>query len=130
MKLSTKLLLAAVGAAAFLPTPAAAQRGWALLGVREVSDRVDRDVIRVRARRSFSQARFCVSRSVIRFYDADIRFMNGGNQDVPLRARIPAGGCTRAIDLRGRGRFIESVAFTYEAASLGRRRAVIRVFAR
>lgn len=130
MKLSTKLLLAAVGAAAFLPAPAAAQRGWVLLGAREVSDRVDRDVIRPRVWRPFRQVRFCVQRNVIRFYDADVRFRNGGNQDVSLRSRIPAGGCTRVIDLRGRNRGIESVAFTYEAASLGRGRAVVRVFAR
>lgn len=122
------LLMAAVLAVA---APAAAQRGWRLLGEREVSDRVDRDVIAVRGDRRFNQIRICVGRNRIRIYDLDVRFRNGGNQDVNLRAVIPAGGCSRNIALQGRGgRDITTVAFTYEAASLGRERSHIRVFGR
>lgn len=118
-------------AAATIAAPAAAQRGWILVGEREVSDRVDRDVISVEGRRRFSQVRICVGRNRIRFYDIDVRFRNGGNQDVPVRAVIRAGGCTRNVVLRGRGgRDISSVAFTYEAASLGRERSHARVYAR
>ncbi len=113
-------------------TPAAAQRGgWRLLGEREVSDRVDRDVIAVRGDRRFNQIRICVGRNRIRIYDLDVRFRNGGNQDVNLRAVIPAGGCSRNIALQGRGgRDITTVAFTYEAASIGRERSHVRVFGR
>ena len=111
--------------------PAGAQRGWTLVGEREVNDRVDRDVVAVEGRRRFSQVRICVGRNRVRFYDVDIRFRNGGNQDARVRAMIRAGGCTRNIALQGRGgRDIASVAFTYEAASLGRERSHVRVFAR
>ena len=124
--LSVSLMALALGA-----TSAAAQRGWIQVGEREVSDRVDRDVIAVEGRRRFSQIRICVGRNRIRFYDIDVRFRNGGNQDVRIRAVVPAGGCTRNIALQGRGgRDISSVAFTYEAASLGRERSHVRLFAR
>ena len=112
--------------------PAAAQRGgWVQIGEREVNDRVDRDVVAAEGRRRFTQVRICVGRHAIRFFDVDVRFRNGGNQDVPVRAVIPAGGCTRDVALAGRGgRDIATVAFTYEAASLGRERSHVRVYAR
>jgi hypothetical protein len=112
--------------------PAGAQRGgWRLLGEREVSDRVDRDVIPVRGDRRFSQVRICVGTRAVRFYDVDIRFRNGGNQDVRIRSLIRPGGCTRNIALTGRGgRDITSIVFTYEAASLRRARSHVRVFGR
>jgi hypothetical protein len=123
------LLMAMILAAA---APAGAQRGgWRFLGEREVSDRVDRDVIAVRGDRRFNQIRICVGRNRVRIYDLDVRFRNGGNQDVALRSIIRAGGCSRNIPLQGRaGRDITSIAFTYEAASLGRERSHLRVFGR
>ena len=130
MKKVRNLILMAVVLA--VAAPAGAQRGgWRFLGEREVSDRVDRDVIAVRGDRRFNQIRLCVGRNRIRIYDLDVRFRNGGNQDVNVRSVIPAGGCSRNIALQGRGgRDITSIAFTYEAASLGRERSHIRVFGR
>jgi len=127
IRVSILMAMALIAAA-----PAGAQRGgWRLLGEREVNDRVDRDVIPVRGERRFSQVRICVGTQAVRFYDVDIRFRNGGNQDVAIRSLIRPGGCTRNIALTGRGgRDITSVAFTYEAASLRRARSHVRVFGR
>ena len=120
----------AASAAIAMAAPALAQ-GWVQLGEREVSDRVDRDVISVGGRARFRQIRLCVGRNPVRIYDMDVRFRNGGNQDVRLRARLAAGQCSRVINLEGRGgRDISSVAFTYEAASIGRERSHIRLFGR
>lgn len=120
----------AAAAAILLAVPAAAQVGWTELGRREVSDRVDRDTIMARGRQTYSQIALCVERTPVRFYDVVVRFGNGRTQNMPVRALVARGECTRRLDLRGRQRDIQSVAFTYEAASLGRRQGRVRLFAR
>ena len=124
-----KLGAAAAIAALLTAIPAAAQSGWTRLGGRDVSDSVDRDSISARDRGEFRQIMICVEDAPVRFYDVVIRFRNGGTQDVRLRTLLRAGACTRDIALRGR-RNIEAVDFTYEAASLGRGRATVGLFAR
>ena len=124
-----KSLILAAAAAILLAAPAAAQLRWIELGSREVSDRAERDVIAVPGRALYGQVRLCVERTRVRFYDVDVRFRNGGNQSLPVRALVARGACSRSLDLRGRRRDIESVTFTYEAASLGRRRARVRLLA-
>ena len=110
--------------------PAAAQSGWTTLGHREVGDNVDRDTIQAQGTGRFRQVMICVDEAPVRFYDVTIRYRNGGVQDVRLRSLLPAGGCSRDINLRGRERDIEAVDFTYEAASLGRGRARVGLLAR
>ncbi len=118
-------------AALAIAAPAVAQSsGWTRLGQREVSDSVDRDTIRARGGAQYRQAMICVEQAPVRFVDVVIRYRNGGTQDVRMRDLIRAGACTRDINLRGQSRDIEAVEFTYEAASLGRERARIELFAR
>jgi hypothetical protein len=108
-------------------TPAAA---WTQIGVREVRDRTDRDVIVVEGPRQFERIKLCVYRNPVHFYDLDVRFANGGSQDVNLRSRINPGECTRAIDLNGDDRNIARVSMLYEETSWGRRRtATVRLYA-
>jgi hypothetical protein len=119
--------LLAAGTAA-TATPAAA---WDLLGERIVRDRMDRDVVVLEGHRQFSQIKICVYRHPVRIYDVDVRFNNGGHQDVEVRARINPGGCTRNIDLKGDDRDIRSINMLYEETSWGRRKtATVRVFGR
>ena len=110
--------------------PVEAQRGWIFLGQRHVTDRAERDVIRVAGARRFGQIRICVADRAVRFNDVDIRFRNGGNQDVKLRSIVAADSCSGAIELRGRGRDIDQVVFAYEARRLGRRGARVRLYGR
>ena len=63
----------------------------------------------------------------LRLRDLDIRFANGGRQDVNTRAVLPAGRCTRAVDLRGNRRDIESVQLRYEPIARRAMRPVVRV---
>jgi hypothetical protein len=121
---------ALAASAAALAVPAFAQDGWVQLGARNVTDRVDRDTIGVPGRQWFRQVKLCVYGHVVRFYDVDVRFANGTSQRLGVRDLIPAGGCTRNIDLRGRARNIQAIDFTYEAASIGPGRAEVRAFAR
>jgi hypothetical protein len=65
----------------------------------------------------------------VHFYDVDVRFRNGGRQDVSVRQRINPGQCTRAIDLRGDDRDIATISMLYEETSFRRRHATVRVLA-
>lgn len=124
------VIATAAAAALFATTPGLAQPDWRMLGQREVNDRVDRDVISVPGGRRFGQVRLCAYDHAVRIYDIDVRFRNGGNQDVKVRALLQPGTCTRSIALNGPRRNISSVAFTYESASLGRSKAQVRLFGR
>lgn len=117
--------LATVGVAAASPAGA-----WTLIGVREVTDRVERDEIVLPGPRDFRQIKFCVKRNPVEFHDVDVYFANGGHQDIAMREVVPAGGCTRDIDLAGGDRNITRIVFKYEETSARRARATVRVFGR
>lgn len=119
------LTTAAFMAAASCATPAGA---WTELGVREVRDRTERDTIAVEGHRRFDRIKLCVYRNPVHFIDLDVRFRNGGHQDVALRQRIDPGECTRAIDLQGDDRDIAAVSMVYEETSFRRRTATVRLF--
>ncbi|MBL8538302.1 MAG: DUF2541 family protein [Hyphomonadaceae bacterium] len=125
------MTMKAVFAGAFLAlaacaTPAAA---WTQIGVREVRDHTDRDTIVVEGPRQFERIKLCVYRNPVHFYDLDVRYANGGHQDVSVRQRIGAGQCTRVIDLNGDDRNITTISMLYEETSFRRRTATVRVFA-
>jgi hypothetical protein len=107
-------------------TPASA---WTQVGVRDVRDRTERDVIVVEGPRQFERIKLCVYRNPVHFYDLDVRFRNGGRQDVSVRQRVNPGECTRAIDLNGDDRNITRVSMLYEETSFRRRTATVRLFA-
>jgi len=121
------LLLAALGCA----SQGAGAQGpsWVLLGQRTVTDRVDHDQIVVTATRGdFRSIKITVQRAAVDFHRVVVHYRNGGDQEVEMRHTIPAGGETRAIDLRAGDRVIRSVDFWYDARTIRRRRAVVRLF--
>jgi hypothetical protein len=109
---------------------------WELIGTQQVSFRTERDTIYVRGHERHRQLKICVYNRPVRMLDMDVRFRNGGHQDVGVRHVIGAGDCTRAIDLDGRRRDIRSVSFTYKTVGgyrhIGRfpQHAFVRVYAR
>lgn len=109
-------MLSMAGAAAtalILPETAEAAT-WVKLGTRKVNGLVDRDRINVGAAQGwFDKIRLRARGNALWIYDLDIRYGNGANDDIAVRRRIAQGGYTRAIDLRGGGRFIRNVRFTY-----------------
>lgn len=125
MKLKSMALAAILAAAA--ATPALAYN-WHLLGARDVRDRTDHDAISLPGNHVFNRIRLCVYRNPVHFYDVHVHYRNGGVQDVPVRARINPGECTRAIDLNGADRNIDRIDMTYEETSFRRRTATVRVF--
>ena len=114
-------------AAAALASPAMA---WDQVGVRQVRDRTERDTIALSGPRQFERIKLCVYRNPVHFYDLDVRYRNGGHQDVSVRQRINPGECTRVIDLNGTDRNVTTVSMVYEETSWGRRRtATVRLYA-
>lgn len=104
---------------------------WELIGTRAVAHRNDHDRVFASGPARYSQVKLCVYNRPIRLFDLDVVFHNGGNQDVPTRAFLRPGECTRDIDLNGDRRNIQFVNMTYE--TMGRYYgpdAFVRVFAR
>jgi hypothetical protein len=110
--------------------PASAET-WVFLGQRHVTDKAERDSIEVTASEgSFEAIQLRVKRSAVRFVNVTVVYGTGTSDDLELRDVIPAGGKSRALDLRGGNRVIKRINFAYEAKSLGRRGAIVEVFGR
>jgi hypothetical protein len=90
------------------------------VGQKVVSPFIDRDTVYLAGHRGDRQIMICVYRAPVRFYDLDVRFSNGGHQDLNVRHLIRPGQCTRAIDLRGFRRDIRYVTMLYESERHGR----------
>ncbi len=92
-----------------------AQRGrWTYLGDSHVDGNNDHDSIRVgRSDGTFRAIQLRISGGAINFDRVIVRYGNGSQEEIPIRARIPSGGKTRAIDLPGDRRVIQSVDIWY-----------------
>jgi hypothetical protein len=122
---------AAAAATLALAAPADAQRyNWRTIAFKTVASGTDRDVIDVRGNNRYREVRLCVFNAPIRMRDFDVRFDNGGRQDVRVRERIRAGTCTRNIDLEGDRRDIDRIRLVYERLPRSRYRPLVRVQAR
>src|SRR4051812_19003249 len=83
---------------------------WELLGTAHVDGAVDHDSIQVGIRDGrFRAIQLRVRGGAIEFSRVVVRYGDGEPEEITVRDRIPSGGQTRAIDLRGRERFIRSV---------------------
>jgi hypothetical protein len=130
VKFRAVLASAVVALAACATAEPASAYDWRVIGVRDVRDRTDRDTMVIEGPRQFERIKLCVYRNPVHFYDVDVRFANGGHQDVSVRQRINPGECTRAIDLNGDDRNITTVSMLYEETSYRRgAHATVRLFA-
>jgi len=125
------LILAAAGTAAALSTavPADAQRwnaSWHTVAYTTVNGR-DTDTIRVAGTARSRQLRLCVFGGPIQMRDFDVRFRNGGHQDVAVRQVLRAGTCTRKIDLAGNRRDVTAIRLKYTPLARHLVRPVVRV---
>ncbi len=128
----TLMLAAAAGTIFAVAAPADAQqwrwneRGWRTIAFEAVNGR-DSDRINLPGRTRQREIRLCSMNQPLRLRDFDVRFDNGRRQDVNTRAVLPAGRCTRAIDLRGNRRDVASVRLRYEPILRSWQRPVVRV---
>jgi hypothetical protein len=128
---STIILAAAGAATAAIPAPADAQRymNWRTVAYTTVNGR-DSDTIRVPGTARYRQLRVCVYGGPINMRDVDVRFRNGGRQDIGTRRLMRPGTCTRNLDLSGRARDVTQVRLKYAPLARGWVRPVVRVQAR
>lgn len=130
-RLRTTLGLALLAALTLACASAAADGDWELLGTRKVEHGLDRDEIRVGAREgTLSKLKLRVRDRGVHFRDVEVHYANGRVQDVAIRARIPAGGESRVIDLVGDDRVIEKVVFWYNTRQDRRGRATVELWGR
>ena len=128
------LILAAATVAATIAavTPALAQQnrwnanGWRTVGFTTVDGR-DTDMINLPGSTRQREIRLCAINQPLGLRDFDIRFANGGRQDVDTRAVLKAGTCTRAVDLNGNRRDIASIRLRYDPIRRSWQRPVVRV---
>lgn len=118
MKRTIMLNVAAAAAGLTAISPAAAQhgrwndRGWRTVAYTRVDGR-DTDIIHMRGHIRERRIRVCSINQPLNLRDFDIRYQNGGHQDVNTRAVLRAGTCTRSVDLRGNRRDINAVRLRY-----------------
>jgi hypothetical protein len=102
---------------------------WEMLGERTVTHTLDHDQIVVGKKEGdFERIALRVQNAPVEFERVTVHFKNGDDQVVDMRENIDAGGQTRAIDLSGDERIIQSVSFTYHTAERGEGRAVVQLW--
>ncbi|MGH9871694.1 MAG: hypothetical protein ACRD9S_04415 [Pyrinomonadaceae bacterium] len=108
-----------------------AQREWRHLGDKHVDGNSDHDKISLGSSEGwFRQLQIRVEDAPVTFKRVVVHFGNGTDEELQFRDVIPAGGSTRAMDLRGRRRIIKSVEFWYEKANWGSNRPTVRLYGR
>src|SRR6266550_3368210 len=108
-----------------------AQRDWIHLGDKHVDGKLDHDKISIgRDDGRFRQLQIRVADAPVNFQRVVVHFGNGTDEELQFRERINPGAETRAMDLRGRGRFIKSVEFWYEKANWGPTRPTVSLYGR
>jgi hypothetical protein len=107
---------------------AASAPGWVQLGCRDVDLNLDRDVIQVgRQDGRFTAIRLRAAGNAVQMLDLKVVYANGEPDDIPVRARIPEGGTSGPLDLRGRDRGIGRIELIYARVPNFRGRARICV---
>jgi hypothetical protein len=104
---------------------------WEQLGCQRVGFIRDRDTIRVgRGEGRFSAIRLRVAGNDIFLQDLTVVYGNGNPDRLQVRSDIRAGGQTRAIDLKGAARAIQSIELTYRSRPNFKGQATVCVEAR
>jgi hypothetical protein len=119
-------------AGTFFATDALAQRGergergergdrgyrgeWVELGCKEVSFRVDRDVLPVgRSEGRFYAIRLYARGGAVEMLNLRVIYANGDPDNIAVRHVLDRGERTRPLDLRGRARSIRNIEMVYRA---------------
>ena len=130
MRIARIVPLFCVGLLLLLPQTGLGQRnqrdlGWRLLGTAHVDGASDHDNIKVsRSQGVFREIQLRVRGGAVEFQRVVVHYGNGAGDELQVRERIPAGGQTRPIDLRGERRDIRSVELWYGKANWRKRPAV------
>lgn len=112
-------------------SPGYAARRWKLLGKQSVNKLIDHDTVSVGSQRgTFRRLKLRVRKVAVNFHRVVVHYARGADEALDIRQQIPAGGETRAIDLRGGDRVIRSVDFWYDSKGLLGREAIVELYGR
>ncbi len=99
-----------------------------MLGSRQVSFGVDRDVIRVgRKDGKFRAIKLRALDNDIEILDLKVVYADGAPDDIRVRQQLRKNSETRALDRRGRTRFIREIQIVYKSRPSFRGRATLQV---
>ena len=117
-----KLLILATFVFLFATVQTASAQNWEKLGEETIKgDDSDHDNVKVGHREgTFRALRFRVENAAIDFQYVVVHYDNGNDDRLPLRGRVPAGGNSGTIDLKGGNRVIKSVDVWYTKAKWGK----------
>lgn len=102
--------------------------GWQHLGDAHVDGRADHDRIQVNGG-PFTAFQLRVTGGSIGFDRIVVHFRDGGNEALPVRAVVRAGGRTAAIPLRGGARDISNVEIWYQQGRYNEGKPRVDLFA-
>lgn len=129
MRIATPFAVAACIAAAPLAAQPHGLAHSANLGEQTVGDTLERDVLDVAAKGTYSEIRICAWKKPVRLFDATVQFEDGSAHTLKARkqgAIIPRSGCTNWLHLGGQ-REVSTVHMNYWAEYFGPTRADIEV---
>lgn len=113
-----------------LSSGAAYSKGsWRVIAQQNVGKGGDTDVVQIGDRQKFGQVRLCVYGRNIRLNSFAVQFGNGHRQALDLKSVFRAGQCSRALDLKGEKRHVETVTLNYQRLP-GEGSPVVRIQAR
>ena len=98
------------------------------LGESNVDGRSDHDNMRVKASGAFRAIQLRVQGGEIEFQRIVVHIENGVDSEVEIRDRVRAGSQTRAIDLPGDNRRIDSVEIWYGRGNWGRSKPNLKLY--
>ena len=99
-----------------------ADKGWEVLGSRNVSRAVEKDVLRVGANDgAFTKLKVKVTGGTVYMGRMVVTYGNGTKDEIPLKYVFKKGAESRVIDLRGGKRVISKITFIYDRKNTARR---------
>ncbi|EZH75555.1 hypothetical protein ATO12_01870 [Aquimarina atlantica] len=102
---------------------------WEHLGSRTVNYRLDKDVIKVTARKGgFKKLKVKVTGGSLNMHKMVIQYGNGKKDVIQLKHNFSRKSETRIIDLKGGKRIIRDITFFYDTKNLSRKKAKVHVF--
>lgn len=124
-------LLAIVAAGAVSTADAKVNGGedWVLLGTREVDLTLEKDTIDVtKAKGRFKAVRLEARRAGIELSRVQVVYGSGAVHNEDRQIKLLPGERTRAIDLRGEDRFVDTVSLIYKSEKGASKKAVVEVW--
>ena len=109
----------------------AALAKWVKLGSKNVTYKLDRDVIYVGAKKGgFTKLKLEVTRGNLNMHKMIVEYGNGMKDIIPLKHDFKKGSDTRVIDLEGGHRVIKDITLWYDTKNFSRKSAKGNVYAR